>query len=69
MDIVDKKYLENRIRADKAKLERLRAKEQNDAAAQKMHDLYQSLVDKGFTEEQAFYLFYEMVKAAWGKAI
>ena len=32
-----------------------------------MHDLYQSLVDKGFIEEQAFYLFVEMVKTAWEK--
>lgn len=66
MGNIDSKYLENRIKADRAELERLREKEQNDQTAEKLHGIYQSLVDKGFTEEQAFYIFYEAVKAAWG---
>lgn len=63
-DNFEKDYLEKRIREDKKTLEDLTRKEQNDNAAEQLRDLYQSLVDKGFTEEQAFYLFYEMVKAA-----
>ena len=66
MESADSAFLAKRIRRDKEELERLRFKEQNDEAAQKLHDIYQSLVDKGFTEEQAFYIFYEAVKAAWG---
>ena len=66
LETVDRKYLEKRIESDKAELERLREKERNDQTAEKLHSIYQSLVDKGFTEEQAFYIFYEAVKAAWG---
>ena len=58
-------FLEKRMIEDKKTVEELRRKEENDKAAQQMHDLYQSLVDKGFSEEQAFYLFYELVKVAW----
>lgn len=65
---INPNYLEKRIKEDTAELNRLREKERNDQTAQKLHDIYQSLVDKGFTEEQAFYLFYEAVKAAWEKA-
>ena len=55
------------MKEDRKAVEELRRKEENDKAAQQMHDLYQSLVDKGFSEEQAFYLFVEMVKTAWEK--
>lgn len=60
-------FLEKRMKEDRKTVEELRRKEENDKAAQQMHDLYQSLVDKGFSEEQAFYLFVEMVKTAWEK--
>lgn len=60
-------FLEKRMTEDRKTVEELRRKEENDKAAQQMHDLYQSLVDKGFSEEQAFYLFVEMVKTAWEK--
>ena len=68
MEGINPSYLEKRIKEDTEELERIREKERNDATAQKLHDIYQSLVDKGFTEEQAFYLFYEAVKAAWEMA-
>ena len=67
-DGINPNYLEKRIKEDAEELQRIREKEQNDATAQKLHDIYQSLVDKGFTEEQAFYLFYEACKAAWDRA-
>lgn len=60
-------FLEKRMIEDKKTIEELRRKEENDKAAQQMHDRYQSLVDKGFSEEQAFYLFAEMVKTALEK--
>lgn len=60
-------FLEKRMIEDKKTIEELRRKEENDKSAQQMHDLYQSLVDKGFSEEQAFYLFVEMVKTVWDK--
>lgn len=60
-------FLEKRMKEDRKTVEELRRKEENDKAAQQMHDLYQSLVDKGFSPEQAFYLFVEMVKKAWEK--
>ena len=68
VDAFEKDYLEKRIQEDKKTLEDLARKEQNNKAAEQMHDLYQSLVDQGFTEEQAFYLFFEMVKAAWDRS-
>lgn len=61
-------FLENRMKEDRKAVEELRRKEENDKAAQQLHDLYQSLVDKGFSEEQAFYLFVKMVKTAWDKS-
>ena len=60
-------FLEKRMKEDRKTVEELRRKEENDKAAQQLHDLYQSLVDKGFSEEQAFYLFVKMVKKAWEK--
>ena len=64
---INPNYLEKRIKEDTAELRRIQENEQNEKSAQKLHDIYQSLVDKGFTEEQAFYIFYEAVKAAWNK--
>lgn len=58
-------FIEKRMKADKKTAEDLRRKKENEKAAQQMHDLYQSLVDKGFSKEQAFFIFYEMVKKAW----
>lgn len=60
-------FLEKRMIEDKKAVEELRRKEENDKAAQQLHDLFQSLLDKGFGEEQAFHIFMEMVKAAWEK--
>ena len=65
MESIDIDYLQKRVKKDVDEINRIREKEQNDVNAQKLHDMYQSLVDKGFTEEQAFYIFYEAIKAAW----
>lgn len=58
-------YLESRMREDRAECARLRKKEQNDKVAAELRALFDSLVDQGFTEEQAFGIFMLMVKKAW----
>lgn len=58
-------FLEKRMKENRKVVEELRRKEENDKSAQQLHDVYQSLVDKGFSEEQAFYLLAEMIKKAW----
>ena len=60
-------FIEKRMKADRKTVESLRRKEENDKAAQQLRDLYQSLVDKGFSEEQAFALFMAMIKTALEK--
>ena len=62
--MTDTEYLESRIREQRAELSNLREKESNDKWAAKLHAIYQSLVDKGFTEEQAFTIFLEVFKKA-----
>lgn len=60
-------FLEKRMKEDRKTVEELLRKEENDKAAQQLHDVYQSFVDKGFSEEQAFYLLAEIIKKAWEK--
>ena len=61
-------YLESRIREDRLECNRLREKERNEHLAQNLRNIYESLVDYGFTEEQAFELFMVMVKKAWSNS-
>ena len=58
-------YLESRIREERAECARLRKKEQNEKVAAELRAIFESLVDQGFTEEQAFEIFMVMVKKAW----
>lgn len=58
-------FLESRIREDRAECTRLREKERNEHLAQNLRNIYESLVDQGFSEEQAFKLFMAMVNKAW----
>lgn len=58
-------YLESRIREERAECARLRKKEQNEKVADELRAIFESLVDQGFTEEQAFEIFKMMVKKAW----
>ena len=50
-------YLESRMREER--------KEQNEKVAAELRAIYESLVDQGFTGEQAWDLFVLMVKKAW----
>ena len=68
MENTERDFIEKRVSKDLEELERLDRKESNDKVAEQLHDLYQSLVDKGFSEEQAFYIFYEAIKIAWHSA-
>ena len=58
-------YLESRMREDRAECARLRKKEQNDKVAAELRAIFESLVDQGFTEEQAFEILKMMVNKAW----
>ena len=58
-------YLESKIRTEREECVRLREKEQNDKLANSLHSIFQSLIDNGFSEEQAWELFKEMCKTAW----
>jgi SOS response regulatory protein OraA/RecX len=64
----DKNYAERQIKKYTEQLAEAERHEQNEKLAERLHDLFQSLVNKGFSEEQAFYIFYEMVKSAWGNS-
>ena len=66
--MTDVEYLESRMREDREECARLRMKEHNDKISAELHAIYQSLVDKGFSEEQAFILFMEMVRRAFENA-
>lgn len=68
MENTEREFIEKRVNKDLEELKRLDRKESNDNVAEQLHDLYQSLVDKGFSEEQAFYIFYEAIKIAWHSA-
>ena len=59
-------YLESRMREDRAECARLRKKEQNDKVAAELRALFDSLVDQGFTEEQAWWFVTATVRQAWG---
>lgn len=64
--MTETEYLESKIREDREELARLREKERNEKCSAQLRAIYESLVDNGFTEEQAFAIFMAMVKKAWG---
>lgn len=55
--MTDIEYCESRIREYRAECEDLRKKEKYRKAAQDSRDIYESYVNVGFTEEQAWELF------------
>lgn len=66
--MTDIEFYESRMRSDREECTRLRRKEQNDKVAAELRAVFESLVDQGFSEEQAFELFMEMVKKAFANA-
>ena len=63
-DIIE--YNESRIRELRIENERLRKKAENDRTAAQIHDAYESLLNAGFSKEEAWELFIVACKAAWG---
>lgn len=63
--MTDLEYHEIRMREERAACEKLRKKEQRDKISSELRSVFQSLVDAGFSEEQAWELFKGMCKAAW----
>lgn len=59
-------YNESRIRELRIENERLRKKAENEKAAAQIHDAYESLLNAGFSKEEAWELFLVACKAAWG---
>lgn len=58
-------YLESKIRENRKECERLRQKEANDECAAKLYAIYDSLKEKGFSDDEAWELFMEMIRVAW----
>ena len=58
-------YLESKIRENRKEFERLRQKEANDECAAKLYAIYDSLKGKGFSDDEAWELFMEMIRVAW----
>lgn len=63
--MTDIEYLESRIRENREEINDLRKKEKNKKAAEELHGFYVSLVDSGFSEDQAFAVFMEMMKHSY----
>ena len=59
-------YNESRIRELRMENDRLRKKAENDSTAAQIHDAYESLLNAGFSKEEAWELFIVACKAAWG---
>ena len=55
-------YLKNQIREATEAYDKLSQKETYDKMSSDLRNIYESLVDQGFTEEQAFAIFMEMLK-------
>lgn len=62
--MTDVEYLESEMRSKRDKLAKLRRRENNLKAAQEQRDLYESFVDVGFSEEQAWELFKTLLEHA-----
>lgn len=57
-------YYEGQIRQLKEDMEREKREEVNRKCAEQVRELYQSLLDAGFDEEQAWELFMTLLKKA-----
>ena len=64
--MTDIEYNESKIRELRMENDRLRKKAENDATAAQIHDAYESLLNAGFSKEEAWELFLVACKAAWG---
>ena len=59
------KFLTNRVSEDKKKIEELRYKEENEKLAAAMKAVYDSFIEKGFSDEQAFWVVAQFIKRSF----
>ena len=59
-------FLEKRIKEDKKAIQELEYKKSNEEFSARIRGIYESLLDKGFNEEQAFWIVGQAVKATFG---
>lgn len=57
-------YVESKLKADQDEYEREKRRDENRQMAEEMHDIYQSFVDAGFSDEQAWAIFQGMAAVA-----
>ena len=55
------KFLEKRMRDDAEKVDKLKQKEQYDEFASSLRMAYECLTDKGFSDEQAFWVLAQAI--------
>lgn len=57
-------FVEAKLKADQAEYDREKRRDENRQMAEEMHDIYQSFVDAGFSDEQAWAIFQAMAAVA-----
>lgn len=57
-------FVEAKLKADQAEYDREKRLEENRLMAEEMHDIYQSFVNAGFSDEQAWAIFQGMAAVA-----
>lgn len=65
MESSEVEFLKNRIAKDQKSLKEQEEKEQYEKAAKQLRTAYNSFVEEGFTEEQAFWFVTQIIKKAF----
>lgn len=58
----DLEHLEERIKSETAELRELRMREKDEAFARRVRSVYDALLDRGFTPEQAIDIFLAILR-------
>lgn len=62
--MTDLDFAEAKLKADQAEYEREKRREENRLMAEEAHDVYQALVNVGFSDDQAWKIFEGMLATA-----
>lgn len=62
--MTDLDFAEAKLKADQAEYEREKRREENRLMAEEAHDVYQALVNAGFSDDQAWKIFERMLATA-----
>lgn len=62
--MTDLDFAEAKLKADQAEYEREKRREENRLMAEEAHDVYQALVNAGFSDDQAWKIFEGMLANA-----